>query len=151
MWLVCVLGIDGSALSEVPVSGRWFLREIEYQGRCEAGNLSHGVSISNNATELNKLFKLARFNLLRSYRNRMAAAPGFLDSFSPWTSRSTTPKPGQVGDGKGDDSSSPRAPVKQQSIDHTISHRHRLSLRDYPEDCPKSNVRWFYAIDVCYF
>lgn len=117
--------------------------EASHQGRCEFR--SHGASINVNTTGVNKFLKLARFNLLRSYRNRMATAPGFLDSISPWTSRSTTPKPGQ---GKGDDSCSPQTPVKQQSIDHTISHRHRLSLRDYPEDCPKSNVRWFYAVDV---
>ena len=75
----------------------------------------------------------------------MAAAPGFLDSISPWTSRSNTPKPSQ---GKGDEGNSSRVPTKEQSIDHTLNHRHRLSLRDYPEDCPKSNVRWFYAVDV---
>jgi len=106
----------------------------------------HGASIIVNTTDVNKFLKLARFNLLRSYRNRMAAAPGFLDSISPWTSRSNTPKPSQGN--KGDDSHGPQVPVKQQSSDHTISHRHRLSLRDYPEDCPKSNVRWFYAVDV---
>ena len=78
----------------------------------------------------------------------MAAAPGFLDSISPWTSRSNTPKPGPS---KGNDSGSPRAPAKQQSIDHTIDHRHRLGLGDYPEDCPKPNVRWFYAVDVRHF
>lgn len=117
--------------------------------KADANQEKHGgASIDVNATELKQILKLARFNLLRSYRNRMAAAPGFLDSISPWTSRTNTPKPGQ---GKGEDSSTPRAPAKQRSIDHTISHRHRLSLRDYPEDCPKPNVRWFYAVDVRHF
>lgn len=77
------------------------------------------------------------------------AAPGFLDSISPWGSRSTTPKPGQSKvDG------SPKAGLgKQQGADHTVNRRNRLTLRDYPADCPKSTVKWFYAVDVrsrCY-
>lgn len=31
--------------------------------------------------------------------------------------------------------------------DHIVTHRHRLSLRSYPEDCPPLKVRWFYAVD----
>ena len=76
----------------------------------------------------------------------MAANPGpsFLESISPWTSRSTTPKPV---DGKETDAQ-PTALSEQKGADHSISHRHRLSLKDYPSDCPKPNVRWFYATDV---
>jgi hypothetical protein len=53
-------------------------------------------------------------------------------------------------------SRNPKAPVntngpdvlpRSQGEDHTISHRHRLSLRHYPPDCPPLRVRWFYAVD----
>ena len=72
------------------------------------------------------------------------AAPGFLESISPWGSRSTTPKPGQS-----KVNTSPRLGFnKQQGSDHAVNRRNRLSLRDYPEDCPKSLVKWFYAVDV---
>ncbi len=71
-------------------------------------------------------------------------ATGFLESFSPWTSRSTTPKPG---DGKEKEVDTAKL-SNQKGIDHSISHRHRLRLKDYPSDCPKANTRWFYAVDV---
>lgn len=72
------------------------------------------------------------------------AAPGFLESISPWGSRSTTPKPSQT---KVD--TSPRLGTnRQKGSDHAVNRRNRLSLRDYPEDCPKSVVKWFYAVDV---
>ncbi|KAI9787574.1 MAG: hypothetical protein M1839_000105 [Geoglossum umbratile] len=67
---------------------------------------------------------------------------------SPWqsapNSRSSTPKPSQpssetVGTGQ---------LGMQQGGDHTISHRHWLSLKKYPPDCPPLNARWFYAVDV---
>ena len=96
-------------------------------------------------------FALARFNLLRSYyrKGRMAASanvPSFLESFSPWTSRSTTPKPG---DDK--ESTTPTSALSNQNrVDHSIDLRHRLSLKDYPSDCPKPNIRWFYAVDVSF-
>lgn len=73
------------------------------------------------------------------------SAPGFLDSISPWASRSNTPKPTQA---KGEDSSPQTGLSNQYGADHAISRRHRLSLRDYPDDCPKSTVKWFYAVDV---
>ena len=76
------------------------------------------------------------------------AAPGFLDSISPWSSRSTTPKPPQS---KGGDSSpqlNPLHPVHQQKKDHVISRLQRLSSQDYPLDCPKATIKWFYAVDV---
>ena len=96
-------------------------------------------------------FALARFNLLRSYyrKGRMAASanvPSFLESFSPWTSRSTTPKPS---DDK--ESTTPTSALSNQNrVDHSIDLRHRLSLKDYPSDCPKPNIRWFYAVDVSF-
>ena len=76
---------------------------------------------------------------------------GFLDSISPWASRSSTPKPGQLKGEKPDERISPGNIGKQQQQggDHRISHRHRLSLKSYPEDCPSLSARWFYAVDVC--
>jgi hypothetical protein len=77
----------------------------------------------------------------------MAAAgtgTSFLESFSPWTSRSTTPK---LGDSKEKETATASL-TEQKGADHSIDHRHRLSLKDYPADCPKPNVRWFYAVDV---
>ncbi|KAL4889126.1 DDHD domain-containing protein [Aspergillus ambiguus] len=36
---------------------------------------------------------------------------------------------------------------RSQGEDHTVTHRHRLSQRRYPRDCPPLKVRWFYAVD----
>ncbi|KAF9882696.1 hypothetical protein FE257_005516 [Aspergillus nanangensis] len=36
---------------------------------------------------------------------------------------------------------------RSQGEDHTVTKRHRLSLRHYPKDCPPLKVRWFYAVD----
>jgi len=92
---------------------------------------------------------LARFNILRSYyrKGSMAttgAGTGFLESISPWASRSTTPKPV---DGREKDAETGKL-SNQKGADHTISHRHRLTLKEYPSDCPKANIRWFNAVDV---
>ena len=73
------------------------------------------------------------------------AAPGFLDSISPWSSQSNTPKPAQS---RGADSNSQLNPLNQQNKDHTISRPQRLSTQDYPLDCPKATIKWFYAVDV---
>lgn len=73
------------------------------------------------------------------------AASNFLDSISPWTSRSNTPKPGQAKDS----ASGPQTGLSNQyGADRAISRRHRWRLRDYPDDCPKVNIKWFYAVDV---
>lgn len=93
-------------------------------------------------------FTLARFiSLLR--RGRMAAQSeklSFLESISPWgPSRSTTPKPPNP---LGEAERSVDGFGKQQGGDHAVRHRHQLSLRNYPRDCPALNVRWFYAVDV---
>lgn len=71
-------------------------------------------------------------------------AAGFLESFSPWTSRSNTPKL----DSKEDEGYTAGGLGKQQGGDHVVNPRNRFSLRDYPEDCPSLSVRWFYAVDV---
>ncbi|KAI9783477.1 MAG: hypothetical protein M1816_001359 [Peltula sp. TS41687] len=66
--------------------------------------------------------------------------PAGLASFSPWSSRPSTPKPvaGAESDKHG----------QQRGGDHTVSHRHRFFMREYPSDCPPLQVRWFYAVDV---
>ncbi|KAJ5084299.1 hypothetical protein NUU61_008878 [Penicillium alfredii] len=64
----------------------------------------------------------------------------FLGSFSPWTpSRGPTPQSDRQ---RGSD-----VLQRSQGEDHTVTHRHRLSLRQYPPDCPPLKVRWFYAVD----
>ena len=73
------------------------------------------------------------------------ATHGFLDSISPWTTRSSSPRLSQ---NKGGDSSPQTGLSNRQGTDHAVNHRHRLSIRDYPEDCPKVAIRWFYAVDV---
>ncbi|KAL2001433.1 hypothetical protein VTN02DRAFT_1769 [Thermoascus thermophilus] len=68
----------------------------------------------------------------------------FLGAISPWNiSRSTTPQPGAA-------DPVDRRDVLQRSRgeDHTITRRHRLSLRHYPKDCPPLRPRWFYAVDT---
>ncbi|KAJ5777105.1 hypothetical protein N7520_000351 [Penicillium odoratum] len=63
----------------------------------------------------------------------------FLGSFSPWS----TPKTSQPHLNRpGVD-----ALQRSQGEDHTVTHRHRPSLRHYPPDCPPLKVRWFYAVD----
>ncbi|KAL8882610.1 MAG: hypothetical protein Q9198_000413 [Flavoplaca austrocitrina] len=72
------------------------------------------------------------------------AATGLLESWSPWPSRSNTPKPGQA---KGDDSSA-TGPSLQQGFDHSLRSRFRFTPRSYPTDCPPAQVKWYYAVDV---
>lgn len=64
----------------------------------------------------------------------------FLGTFSPWsTPRASTPQSGR--------SRGPDVLQRSQGEDHTVTHRHKLSLRQYPPDCPPLKVRWFYAVD----
>ena len=64
----------------------------------------------------------------------------FLGTLSPWsTPRSVTPQPS--------DPPKPDVLQRSQGEDHTVTHRHRLSMRRYPPDCPALKVRWFYAVD----
>ena len=66
-----------------------------------------------------------------------------ISAFSPWSSRSASPKQDQ-------ESQVAQEPAlaSTKGGDHTISHKHRLSLRKYPRDCPVLNVQWFHAVDV---
>ena len=82
----------------------------------------------------------------------MPEKPGFLESFSPWTSRSNTPKPTEEAETSKSHTQVEKL-AQRQTKDHATSTRHRISPRDYPSDCPKSKIRWFYAVDVrvcCY-
>ncbi|KAI4100122.1 MAG: hypothetical protein LQ339_005644 [Xanthoria mediterranea] len=73
----------------------------------------------------------------------MAASVGLLESWSPWPSRSNTPKPGQTGNG-----STPTGSSLQQGSDHNLKSRFRFTPRHYPPDCPPAQVKWYYAVDV---
>ena len=37
---------------------------------------------------------------------------------------------------------------RTQGSDHKVTHRHRLSSRSYPKDCPPLVPQWFFATDV---
>ncbi|KAE9990187.1 hypothetical protein Vi05172_g12602 [Venturia inaequalis] len=67
-------------------------------------------------------------------------------SFSPWGSRSATPKPPLAKDG---DSKREESGIgSQRGKDYKISNRYRLSLRNYPRDCPPLQVQWYHAVDI---
>jgi hypothetical protein len=84
-----------------------------------------------------------------SQAGRMSAAetksylPPGLAVFSPWASKGTSSKASSTS------SMAEAADGQLQGKDHVVSHRHRLSLREYPPDCPPLKARWFYAVDVC--
>ncbi|GAB7346619.1 hypothetical protein MBLNU459_g1757t1 [Dothideomycetes sp. NU459] len=63
-----------------------------------------------------------------------------------WPGRSPTTKPAQGTDL--DITSGDLGLKPQRGGDHRVSHRHRLSLRNYPRDCPPLVVHWFFAVDV---
>lgn len=68
--------------------------------------------------------------------------PAAMNAFSPWGTRSTTPKPGQERDEQ------EQAPEPQRGRDHFVGQKHRLSLKNYPRDCPPLKVQWYFAVDV---
>ena len=79
----------------------------------------------------------------------MATGPGgYLSSISPWGSRSTTPKAVQdAGNGPG----MPKLGESAASTtDHTTygTNQYRLRAKDYPADCPRASIRWYYAVDA---
>ncbi|TKA30497.1 hypothetical protein B0A50_02725 [Salinomyces thailandicus] len=68
----------------------------------------------------------------------------YLSKLSPW-SRSPRIPPS---DGK-ESKPPPKPPLRQQKGgDHVVSHRHRISLKQYPKDCPALRPCWFHAVDV---
>lgn len=80
----------------------------------------------------------------QAYRSSMTSAKA-KDSPSartPWSdSRSSTPR------STPDYSANQDVLQRSKGEDHIVTHRHRLSLRFYPKDCPPLKVRWFYAVD----
>lgn len=39
-------------------------------------------------------------------------------------------------------------PKQQKGGDHVVSHKHRISIRQYPKDCPPIRPCWFHAVDI---
>lgn len=65
------------------------------------------------------------------------------------TSRTATPQPTGVRSAEDAGGNSGESTLRpQRGGDHLVSHRHRLSLRNYPRDCPPLLVQWFHAVDV---
>ncbi|KAL8951105.1 MAG: hypothetical protein Q9222_002909 [Ikaeria aurantiellina] len=72
------------------------------------------------------------------------ATAGLLESWSPWPSRTSTPKPGQ----SKADGANTTASNLQRGLDHTIKPKFRFNPRHYPPDCPPAQIKWYYAVDV---
>jgi hypothetical protein len=71
------------------------------------------------------------------------ASQSYLSKLSPWNRSPAIPP------SKGKDGEPEPSPLQQQKgVDHVVSHRHRLSLRQYPRDCPPVRPCWFHAVDV---
>ena len=68
-----------------------------------------------------------------------------INRLSPWGPRSPVTKPQQD---TSEQSSGDIGLKQQRGGDHKVSHRHRLSLKRYPRDCPPMRVQWFFAVDV---
>ncbi|KAK4614339.1 putative phospholipase, mitochondrial [Fulvia fulva] len=67
----------------------------------------------------------------------------YMSKLNPWSRSPSIPV------SKGKDGEPPVAPFQEQKgADHTISRKHRLSLRHYPKDCPRLRPQWFHAVDV---
>ncbi|KAL9053408.1 MAG: hypothetical protein Q9162_004778 [Coniocarpon cinnabarinum] len=81
---------------------------------------------------------------------KQADSKSYLDSFAslaPWgrttpksTSGEQTPEEGLQTSANND--------LQRGPADHKITNRHRLSLKHYPQDCPKLDVQWFHAVDI---
>lgn len=71
----------------------------------------------------------------------------YLGRLSPWSgSKSPAVKSAPSAD---QDSASADLGLKQtKGKDHKVTHRHKLSLRNYPKDCPPLLPQWFFATDV---
>lgn len=67
----------------------------------------------------------------------------YLSKFSPWSQSTPT---SAVKPKESDRESS--GLQEQKGADHVVNNRHRLSLRQYPRDCPPLRPQWFHAVDV---
>ncbi|KAI7333960.1 DDHD-domain-containing protein [Hortaea werneckii] len=72
------------------------------------------------------------------------ASQSYLSKLSPW---SRSPR---IGPSDAKETKPPSKPPLQQQKgrDHVVSHRHRISLKKYPKDCPPLRPCWFHAVDV---
>ncbi|KAF2147254.1 uncharacterized protein K452DRAFT_4209 [Aplosporella prunicola CBS 121167] len=77
--------------------------------------------------------------------NRQSYLAAGINAISPWGSRNTTPKTKPAPE---DEQPTELSLASQRGGDHTVSHRHRLSLKKYPKDCPPLVVQWFHAVDI---
>lgn len=107
----------------------WSERQQQGSPRRAAGRMSDKPAENNKAPDT------------KSYLSET------LSAFSPWGSRSATPKP--AADGASEEGSGiAAAPLSQRGGDHSVKPRHRISRKDYPKDCPKLVVQWYHAVDV---
>ncbi|EME81485.1 uncharacterized protein MYCFIDRAFT_155646 [Pseudocercospora fijiensis CIRAD86] len=68
----------------------------------------------------------------------------YLAKLSPWSrSPSIAPSKGTAGE-----PTESGLLQQQNGADHVVNHRHRLSLRKYPRDCPHLRPQWFHAVDI---
>ena len=80
----------------------------------------------------------------------MTDKTGFLGAYSPWSSRSATPKSAEVANEKqrSKEESDVANNASSNAAEQAFVTHYKLSSRDYPKDCPKLNARWFYATDA---
>lgn len=71
---------------------------------------------------------------------------GGINSWSPWSSRTATPKPPQAQHNEAE--TQEHTVQAKRGGDHKVSSLQRLSMKNYPQDCPPLAVRWFHAVDV---
>ncbi|GAT30412.1 DDHD domain protein [Aspergillus luchuensis] len=95
---------------------------------------SHRICSLSNA-----LARAPSYRALKSLMSKDSQRGTFFGAFTPGKPpRSTTPQP---------DNGTKDLLQRSRGEDHTVSHRHGLSPRRYPKDCPPLKVRWFYAVD----
>ncbi|TKA73436.1 hypothetical protein B0A55_06079, partial [Friedmanniomyces simplex] len=70
------------------------------------------------------------------------ASQSYLSKLSPWSRSPVVPA------SKGEHGEPEPMLQQQKGQDHVVNHRHRMSLRRYPRDCPEVRPCWFHAADV---
>ncbi|KAK3669617.1 hypothetical protein LTR78_010492 [Recurvomyces mirabilis] len=71
-----------------------------------------------------------------------AASQSYLSRLSPWSKSPVVPP------SKGKEGEPEPTLQQQKGADHAVTHKHRLSLRRYPRDCPPVRPCWFHAVDI---
>lgn len=81
----------------------------------------------------------------------MADKTSFLGAYSPWSSRSVTPKSmdrdASQDKTKSKDDGDIAVKASQNATEQAFITHYKLSSRDYPKDCPRLNAQWYYATD----